>query len=175
MSRPRISGGRARGRALATEVPRGARPTSSRVREALFSLVGHDLSGLTVLDAFGGSGLLGLEAWSRGARVTVVERDRGALRIIRENVAAMGAEVQVVAGDVLRLAGTLGPFDGVLVDPPYAVAPGPVLEALAPLVRSWLVLETDVATPAPEVSGLSLDRRRVYGGTALAVYRRSAD
>lgn len=175
MARPRISGGRARGRVLPAEVPPSARPTSSRVREALFSLVGHDLEGLTVLDAFGGSGLLALEAWSRGAQVTVVERDRAALRRILENVRALGAEVRVVAGDVLRLASTLGAFDGVLVDPPYAMSPGPVVAALAPLARSWLVLETDADTDPPDIEVLPLDRRRVYGGTALAVYRRGAD
>lgn len=175
MSRPRISGGRARGRVLPADVPPAARPTSARVREALFSLVGHDLEGLTVLDAFGGSGLLALEAWSRGAEVTVVERDRAALRRIQENARALGAEVRIVAGDVLRLADTLGAFDGVLVDPPYAMPPGPALEALAPLARSWLVLETDAGTDAPPTGSLQLDRRRVYGGTALAVYRRGAD
>lgn len=175
MGRPRISGGRARGRPLVAEVPVGARPTSSRVREALFSLVGHDLEGRTVLDAFGGSGLLALEAWSRGARVTVVERDPRAVKRIRQNAAGFGAELRILTGDVLRLAPSLGRFDGVLVDPPYALEPGPVLEGLAPLVGDWLVLETDEGTPPAEVGGLRLERRRVYGGTALAVYHPGSD
>lgn len=169
--RPRITGGRARGRALTGPVSPGVRPTSARVREALFSLVGHDLAGRSVLDAFGGTGLMGLEAWSRGADVVIVERDRRAARAIRENVGALGASVDVRQGDVLQLAPSLGPFDGVIADPPYAQPTRAVLDALAPLVRGWLVLETDATTPEEQVDGLILDRRRVYGGSALTVYR----
>ncbi len=169
--RPRLTGGSARGRPLPVAVPASARPTSSRVREALFSLVGQHLEGTRVLDAFGGSGLLAFEAWSRGAEVVVVERDRAAADVIRANAEALRAEIGLVRGDVLAVAPELGRFDLVLVDPPYAEPPRPILERLAPLVVDRLVLEHDAAVEPPEVAGLVLDRRRGYGGTALAVYR----
>lgn len=139
-------------------------------------MVGHDLTGQTVLDAFAGSGLLGLEAWSRGAEVTLVERDRRALQGLRANAQLLGASVQILGGDVLALAPTLGRFHGVLVDPPYALAPGPILLALAPLVGRWLMLESDASVEAPAPPpGLELDRRRIYGSTALTLYVRAEE
>lgn len=172
MTRPRITGGRARGRVLPADVPADVRPTASRVREALFSIVGQDLEGLRVLDAFGGTGLLGLEAWSRGASVVVVEQSAAAAAAIRANAAALGADLDVRTGDVRVLCEGLGLFDGVLVDPPYRLEPGPIVERLASQVRGWLVLELDEARPSPVVAGLTEDRRRTYGGTALVLYRR---
>lgn len=171
-SRPRITGGRLRGRVLPVPVPDSARPTSARVREALFSIVGHDLSDQRVLDAFGGSGLLALEAWSRGASVVCIERNPRAAASIRRAAAALDAAVEVRRGDALRLAGKLGPFDGALVDPPYAAEVEPILDALAPAVRHWLVLEADAKTEVPErVGRLALERSRMYGGTAIHLFR----
>jgi 16S rRNA (guanine966-N2)-methyltransferase len=170
---PALTGGSARGRKLASPVPEGVRPTSARVREAVFSLVGHDLAGVRVLDAYGGTGLLALEAWSRGATVTVVERDRKALAAIRTNAKALGADLDIRAGDLRAVAPALGPFDGVMADPPYDVSATDAVELLAPLAGAWLVLETASTVEAPEApAGLSLDRRRRYGGTMLTVYRR---
>lgn len=172
---PALTGGVARGRRLAAPIPTGVRPTSARVREAVFSMVGHDLEGVRVLDAFGGSGLLALEAWSRGAAVTVVERDRAALAAIRANAAALGATIEIRAGDIGAVARSVGRFDGVLVDPPYDMAADDALEILAPLTGEWLVLESAVTDEPPAArAGLSLDRRRRYGGTMLTVYRRPA-
>ncbi len=141
------------------------------MREALFSLVGQDLDATTVLDAYGGSGLLGLEAWSRGASVTIVERDRRAVQRIRENVGALRAEVRVIPGSIDKLVGRLEPFDLVLADPPYSLDPGPVLAMLAPVVGGKLILETDERTESPEQAGsLKLAKKRGYGGTRLWVY-----
>jgi 16S rRNA (guanine966-N2)-methyltransferase len=121
----RIVAGSAGGRRLA--VPRkGTRPTSDRVREALFSALESavDLDGGRVLDLYAGSGALGLEALSRGAAHAVfVESAAGALAVLRENVAAVGLPGVVRAGKVAAVlaAGTDEPFDLVLADPPYAV------------------------------------------------------
>lgn len=168
----RLSGGAARGRLLVEPVPQGVRPTAARVREALFSIVGQDLEGTTFLDAFGGSAAVALDAWSRGAEVTLVERDRRALVAVRKNVAGLGASVRVVAGDVVVLAGSLAPFDGVFADPPYAAELEPILAALAPLARHWLVVETERGRELPpELGSLALDRERRYGRTTLWVYR----
>ncbi len=168
----RLTGGRARGRVLREPVPRGVRPTSARVREALFSLIGQDLEGQRVLDAFGGSGLLGLEAWSRGAEVTLYEVDRRAVQALRRRGDQVGAEWAVRQGDVLLAARHLSPFDGVLADPPYGTSPERVLSVLGPLAARWLVLEADARSEVPEEAGaLRLDRMREYGGTKLWVYR----
>lgn len=167
----RITGGEARGRIVRQPVLEGVRPTSSRVREALFSMVGQDLTGLTVLDAFGGSGLLGLEAWSRGADVVIVERRPHVAKAIRETAADLGARVEVKVGDVLALGATLGRYDILLCDPPYAQDAGEVLARLGPLVRSQLVYESDAKASLPQLAApLALDRVRRFGGTALWVY-----
>jgi 16S rRNA (guanine966-N2)-methyltransferase len=121
----RIVAGVAGGRRLAVP-PKGTRPTSDRVREALFSAVQSavDLDGARVLDLYAGSGALGLEALSRGASSALfVESSAGALAVLRKNVAAVGLPGVVRAGKVAAVlaAGSAEPFDLVLADPPYAV------------------------------------------------------
>lgn len=150
----------------------GVRPTSDRVREALFSMIGQDLGGARVLDAFGGAGMVGLECWSRGADVVVVERDRQAFEAIRRRGEEVGATWTVVYGDVLRRAEALGPFDGIFLDPPYADDAAVALEVLSPRATDWVVVEAATARALPDrVGALVLDRRRDYGRTALWVYR----
>ena len=130
----RIVAGVAGGRRLAVP-PKGTRPTSDRVREALFSAVESavDLDGTRVLDLYAGSGALGLEALSRGASSAVfVESASGALAVLRKNVAAVGLPGVVRAGKVAAVlaAGSPAVFDLVLADPPY------VLEDLGPELSS---------------------------------------
>ena len=114
----RISGGILRGRVVPGKVRSGVRPTSSRVREALFSMVGQDLTGVTVLDAFGGSGLLSFEAYSRGATVTTVERHRATARQIQEAAQSLGANIDLRMDDARNVLSS-GSWDVVLMDPPY--------------------------------------------------------
>lgn len=172
---PRLTGGQARGRRLARDVPAGVRPTSARVREALFAILGPELAGQRVLDAYGGSGLLALEAWSRGALVTVVEVDAQRLRGIRANALALRAELALRRGDALSLAERLGPFDGILADPPYAADPAPIAVCLARWATSWLVLEARSGQELPlSVGTLACGGPRRYGDTELWVYRRAA-
>src|SRR5690606_22556531 len=116
-------------------------PTSDRVREALFSILGP-IDGAAVLDLFAGSGALGLEALSRGAaRATFVERAPAALRALRANLTTLGVKAEVRPRDVrafLRDASqTGGPYDLVFLDPPYrdAAGLGPALD-LAPLLAA---------------------------------------
>lgn len=171
----RITGGRARGRVIPGRVRDGVRPTSSRVREALFSVLGQDLSGQRVLDAFGGSGLLGLEAWSRGAEVVAVEQRRAVADVLLRSAQALGATGQgwsMVVGDVGRRVGALGTFDGVLADPPYADDPSRWLEVLGPAATRWLVYEAPAAARLPSrVGDLALDRPRPFGNTTLWIYQ----
>ena len=118
----RIIGGSWRSRVLEFPDAADLRPTPDRVRETLFNWLGQDLSGLSCLDLFAGSGALGFEALSRGAAsVVMVERDPAALRALRENARKLdAASLTVVRGDALEFAGqTRARFDVVFVDPPY--------------------------------------------------------
>jgi 16S rRNA (guanine966-N2)-methyltransferase len=122
----RIIAGKFKGRRLKTLKGLRIRPTSDRVREALFSILGDMVRGSRVLDLFAGSGALGLEALSRGAEeVVFVEKDRDAREIIRENITAlaMDASCKVIPGDyrnvLKRLGNKDGSFDLILADPPY--------------------------------------------------------
>jgi 16S rRNA (guanine966-N2)-methyltransferase len=176
----RIVAGVARGRRLAVP-PHGTRPTSDRVREAVFSALQarQDLNGARVMDLYAGSGALGLEALSRGAvHVRFVESDRRAAAVLRRNVDALGLPgAQVTTGPVQAvLSGDPGePYDLVLVDPPYTLdeaALAGVLNALARggwLARSaLLVVERPAKAPEPtwpdDVAALT---QRRYGDTAV--------
>lgn len=173
----RLTGGRWGGRAIGSPAGGGVRPTAARVREALFSVIGQDLDGYSVLDAFGGTGLLALEAASRGAGpVRIVERDPREAARIRANVQALGAEaVEVRVGDAARAVQD-GRWDIIFLDPPYAEDGGAWAARAAPAAAVWLVVEHAAARPLPDVlEGLVRDRPRIYGDTALSVYRRAAE
>ncbi|MEZ4323181.1 MAG: RsmD family RNA methyltransferase [Myxococcota bacterium] len=164
----RITGGSARGRVLRGDVPSGIRPTGSRVREALFSVVGQDLEGVRFLDAFAGSGIMALEAWSRGAEVVAVEKNPRSAGRIKGLCAELGAVVEVRVGDVTRVADGLGTFGVVYADPPFALDPAPLLEALAPCVEGVLFLEADRKTAVPEtVAHLRRSRVREFGNVVV--------
>jgi 16S rRNA (guanine966-N2)-methyltransferase len=143
----RVIAGRAGGRRLA--VPRtGVRPTGDKARGALFNSLGSmlDLEGAAVLDLYAGSGALGLEALSRGARsVLLVENGAGVLPVLRANLATVGLPGgRVLAGSVPTVVAGTAPerFDLVLADPPYATPADEVLDVLGDLVAGgWLAPE----------------------------------
>jgi len=176
----RIIAGRAGGRRLAVP-PHGTRPTSDRVREALFSALDNDpgLDGVAVLDLCAGSGALGLEALSRGAAyATFVESDRRAAAVLRRNVADLGLPGAVVyaAPVATVLAGQADrAHDVVLADPPYATADTEIAGWLAIAVaHGWLaegavvVIERSVRSgPFPWPEPLRATRERHYGETVL--------
>ena len=164
--------------------PRGAqtRPTSDRVREALFSAIESwcgSLQGLRFLDLYAGSGAVGLEAWSRGAGVvTLVEQDRRTAALITSNARALGfARANVLTSSV---AATLtkppaAPYDLAFLDPPYPLAEEPLAEDLESLVaQEWLVpgalvtVERSTRSPEPTwPAGFEDVRSRKYGETTL--------
>lgn len=183
----RIIGGAAKGRRLATPPGDATRPTTDRVREALFSALEAQvggLHGLRVLDLYAGSGAVGLEAASRGAAaVTAVESDRRTAALIVANAKTLGLEVVVVAQPVARaLAGSPpAPYDVVFADPPYPLEAAEVAEALAALVgNGWLsagaavVVERSARSVEPAwPAGLGVVRHKKYGETALWYLRRA--
>ena len=136
----RIVGGRWRGRKIRFPSVPGLRPSPDRVRETLFNWLSPGLPGARVLDLFAGSGVLGLEALSRGAAAAVlVERDRSVARQLRDSMAALGATgAEVVEADALAwLDQCPGPFDVVFVDPPFGS--GLQEKALARLERTGVL------------------------------------
>jgi 16S rRNA (guanine966-N2)-methyltransferase len=170
--------GEAGGLRLTAPAGTGTRPTSDRVREAVFNAL--DSLGVvddaTVVDLFAGAGALGIEALSRGAAfATFVDADRAAVRSIEENLAHTGLadRARVVRGDVIDvLAGAPGPFDLVLIDPPYERDDWPVLLAAAVARLSpegVVVAESDREIEPPE--GAHTTRIRRYGGTVVTFLR----
>src|SRR4051812_36190235 len=178
----RIIGGTAGGRRI--DAPRGmsTRPSSDRVREALFSAIESwcgSLQGLRFLDLYAGSGAIGLEAWSRGAGVvTLVEQDRKTATLIAENARSIGfARANVVAAPV---AGTLrrppsAPYDIAFLDPPYTLAEEALTsDLLALTAEPWLVpgalivVERSARSPEPGwPDGIMAGREKRYGETVL--------
>ena len=163
----RIVAGRWKGRRLV--VPRGARPTSGRAREALFDILQDSVAGIRVLDLFAGSGAIGLEALSRGAsEVVFVESDRDALETNLVRLAAREGEVRVLAKDARAAATDLARagerFDLVFADPPYGRGNASLPRSIADLVAAGgrLVLQTDSDESPPEVRGLEVVSRRAY-------------
>jgi 16S rRNA (guanine966-N2)-methyltransferase len=185
----RVIAGRLGGRTLVA--PRGAstRPTSDRVREALFSILGS-VDDADVLDLYAGTGALGIEALSRGASTaTFVEHERAALKSLRQNIdrLELGPKTKVWPTTVERSLTSLpwghNAFDVVFVDPPYELLretrPSSALakllgRALGPSIRAGgqAILEHARADGAPVLPGLKLEDTRTYGDTALSFYIR---
>lgn len=177
----RVIAGRLGGRRLKAPRGRVTRPTSDRVREAVFALLG-EVEGASVLDLFAGAGGLGIEALSRGAeRAVFVERDAGALRTLRANLATLEiapATAQVRRADALAALQSARAgeetYDLVFIDPPYRQAHdwGHELSAvlpplLAPAAR--VVVESD--RRAPLELRLEVERERRYGDTSIRIHR----
>lgn len=186
----RVVAGTLGGRRL--DVPHGGtvRPTSDRVREALFSTLGGSVAGAAVLDLFAGSGALGIEALSRGAsRVTFVERDRGVARVLRANLDALDLAGDVHVGAATRFVAELASrhppplFDLVFCDPPYGVPSDRLATLLTDLVRGGhvaadaiMVVERarqgDELTVPADVGDVG--DVRTYGDTVLYYVRAAA-
>jgi 16S rRNA (guanine(966)-N(2))-methyltransferase RsmD len=183
----RIVAGSLGGRVLRAPPGAATRPTSERVREALFSILGPPVADSLVLDLFAGSGALGLEALSRGAgRAVFVDKARPAADILRRNLAELGvaARAEVVVGDALAFIaqdargarGDRGPYRWVFIDPPYRT--DLAVRALEALPRAALtsdavvVVEHDRRNSPAEAHGdlLRTDSRR-YGDTCLSLFR----
>lgn len=179
----RVITGTARGRRLKAVPGLATRPTSDRVKEAIFSMIGPFFDGGAVLDLFAGTGALGIEALSRGAeRAVFIDRERASVETVRANLAACGFadRAEVYRNDALRALQLLrrrgAAFDLVFLDPPYrfAALDGLMLELAAlELLRPGAVVVAEHAAGRglPErVGPLVRLRRGEYGDTAVSVY-----
>jgi 16S rRNA (guanine966-N2)-methyltransferase len=172
----RVVAGEFKGRRL--RMPRGAptRPTSDRVREALFSMLA-DVAGARVLDLYAGSGALGIEALSRGAASAVfVERDARAAATIRANLEAVGAEAEISREDALAFVRRdRRSYDLVFCDPPYDSGPriaGTLAERLPALLSNDARIVTESDKRNPLELPFPLLRERTYGDTRIAIHGR---
>lgn len=178
----RVTGGEFRGRAIKAPKGRATRPTTDRVREAVFNILRHadfapPIAGARVLDGFAGSGALGLEAASRGARfVLFVEQAAAARAMIRENIEALGlaGRAKIWRRDITRMgrAAPMKPFDLVFLDPPYGR--GLAEEALKALAEGgWLktgalaVIEESAKANFSPPPGFEEQDTRAYGDTKV--------
>jgi len=174
----RLTGGEGKGRRLA-DPPQGVRPTSGRLKETLFNILGQSIRNAKILDLYAGSGALGLEALARGAeRAVFVEKSHKVVPVIRENISRCGfeAKAEIVHGDVLqKLRGQLAgqqSFDFIFADPPYAdKVMGEVLEIVAEaglLSDAGLVIfESSSRVEQPLSPGWCLVDKRKVGDTSL--------
>ena len=171
----RIIAGTHRGHHIAAPKGRDTRPTSDRVRENAFNLIGP-VDDADVLDLFAGSGAMGLEALSRGAATaTFVESDREACRVINANLDKLDLHATVLQQDALRaVAGERRTYDLVLCDPPYGYDPARLAPHLARLLAGdgVLVYESAGRDDPPEIPGLAVRTSRRYGAARLTLFDR---
>ena len=178
----RVISGKARGIVLKTPDGMLTRPTSDRVKEAMFSIIQFDLPGAKVLDLFGGTGQLGIEALSRGADSAVfVDMRDDACKLIKENLRCVKMESQgsVIRSDYLSyISSTMQKFNIILLDPPYAEE---FLENSLKMITEIdilqsggiIIAERPVGKDLPfEFSGYTRSRDYKYGKTLLTVYRK---
>jgi len=180
----RITGGAVKGRVLSTPKGLSVRPTSDRVREAIFNILGQNLSGLNVLDIFADTGSLGLEALSRGAGKTVfIDKLRASIDLIRKNIDLCGYRDSgtILRKDLARRIPWKCPalrrkFDLVFLDPPYSKnLATPVLSGLSRENRlsngARVVVESGKSESLPpSFPGLEMVDARLYGDTKISIY-----
>jgi 16S rRNA (guanine966-N2)-methyltransferase len=182
----RISGGKWCGRIFNAPTGYKVRPTQERVREAVFSILASVLPGARFLDLYAGSGVVGLEAFSRGAgHVTWIEKENRYVALLRENLELLspGSPGKVICADAphwVRGVGASSAFDVVFADPPYGTMGEQGFARLIAVLgekgvvaeHGFFVAEMATEEQPPEVPGWTLLRNRTYGGSRIALYRR---
>jgi 16S rRNA (guanine966-N2)-methyltransferase len=177
----RVIAGIYKGRTLKSPSWEGLRPTSDRLRETLFNILAPRIGGARMLDGYAGTGAVGIEALSRGAReVTFVEQDRRAQALITENLARCGISggYAIIRASVARaleqLKTTREPLDLIVLDPPYAAPVDDVLPAAGDVLADdgMLVLEHARRRDPPAAAGRLVQTRKVTAGdSSLAFYQ----
>ena len=183
----RVIAGSARSLPLKTVPGMNVRPTTDRIKETLFNILSPYIPGARFLDLFSGSGAIGIEALSRGAREAVfIEKDRRALECIRDNLSftKLKDKARVIPSDVLRALGSLReekqPFELIFMDPPYGQGlEGEVLRLLKDLPAAYentlVIVEADLETVLPDETecGFTVIREKRYKTNKHVFLRRS--
>ncbi|MEF2965276.1 16S rRNA (guanine(966)-N(2))-methyltransferase RsmD [Paenibacillus sp. M1] len=180
----RVISGSARGRALKSVPGMGTRPTTDKVKEALFSMIGPYFDGGAALDLFAGTGGLGIEALSRGMdKAVFIDQEHKSIEVVRANLKATGLEnkAEVYRNDAERALKALAKrgtaFDLVFLDPPYRLKHGEkLMETMSSLQllneKATVVLEYESSFVYPESFGRFTEMRKAqYGETAISIYR----
>ncbi len=180
----RITGGEARGRLVPSPVGLAVRPTASKIRQAFFNILQAKVGQCDFLDVFSGTGLMGLEALSRGAHSLVsVDADRRMVKSLEESLKLLGFEAEVIAGDYRHILSTLPPlkFDIIFADPPYKTNyPVGVVETVerCELLKEGGILAIEHVRGyrfADQEGPLQVYDRRQYGQTVLSFFRNQSD
>ena len=177
----RVITGEVRGRKLITLEGEDVRPTTDRVKEGMFNIIQFDLEGANVLDLFAGSGQLGIEALSRGAKhCTFVDSASKAVNVVKQNLKSVGFEkrASVFCGDSkMYITLSKDKFDIALIDPPYNKQ---IVESVLPIVAEkmsdWgiIICETALNEELPQSAGeFELHREYKYGKIKLTAYRKN--
>ena len=167
----KITGGILRGRNVALRQHKSVRPTSSRVREALFSTLGQNFEGRSFLDAFGGSGIMGLEAFSRGATTTIFEQSPKTASVIKDTIRKFKIEIKVQIIDVEK--GIRRRFwDDIFLDPPYSENPQEWVTKISSHVNKRLIIEYHQRWETPRLDSEWTVKTKKFGETMLAIYTR---
>ena len=178
----RVITGSARGRKLKEPQGNAVRPTTDQVKEAIFNICQFDVEGRRVLDLFGGTGQLGIEAASRGAAaVDIVDSASDSIRLIRENVKLTGLDIRVVQADALGFLAGCGSYDLIFIDPPYdsglAEKALEAIKAFDILSKGGIIIcETRAETVLPPLEAPYAQHRTYrYGKVKLTTYTKEAD
>lgn len=172
----RIVGGKHKGRKLYSPIDDDVRPTLDKVRESLFNILGQYISG-TFYDLFGGSGAVGIEAYSRGATVTINDGSKKSIDIIRKNVALVtDKDIKVTNYDyktAIKLEKTA--FNYIFLDPPYKLDIQPVVDELLNkglINEDTIVIYEHNSDKSDEIRGLTLNDSRKYGYCIISFYKK---
>lgn len=173
----RVITGKARGRKLKEPQGYDIRPTTDQVKEAIFNICQFDIEGRAVLDLFGGTGQLGIEAASRGAaRVDIVDQSKDALKLIRDNVKTVGLDIRVLQADAISYLRSCGRYDLIFIDPPYDTA---LAAEAVKAVKEFdilsdggiMICETRAETDLPEPGAPYVKRKEYrYGKVKLTTF-----
>ena len=178
----RVISGSARGRKLKQPQGFDVRPTTDQVKEAIFNICQFDVEGRRVLDLFGGTGQLGIEAKSRGAaQVDIIDASRESVRLIQENARLTGLDVRVLQADALSYLKSCGSYDLIFLDPPYdsglAEKALEAIKAFDILSKGGIIIcETRAETALPALEApYALRKQYRYGKVKLTTYTRETE
>ncbi len=173
MENIRITSGEFRGRSIKSPSSKLTHPMGSREKLALFNMIADYLPGAVVMDAFAGSGALGIEAISRGAKsVVFVEKANSVVKTIKENVEILGINdhAEIITGDISDLK-IEREFDIIIADPPYDKFDSFNLTKLADWLKKDGIFVLSHPGEAPKIDGLALQKTRKYAGAQISVYK----